>query len=299
MRIACLSSCLLLALAPSAMAATPINETRPLDADGQVEIENLKGSIQVRACRCEQVEIRGSLGEGVEKLVVEGDGRHLVVKVRYPKNNGWRGDKTEPTRLELIVPLQAGLDIESVSADVDVNGVASRSLSIDSVSGDVVVAAAPHEADIESVSGNLLLTLNTAEISAETVSGNLSLKGRLVGEVDVETVSGNITVQVNPEERVRKFSASTVSGRIRLQTALAENGEIDVETVSGDVGLVLPANLSARVSAETFSGNLKAPGVTVDRPKYGPGASFDTRYGNGDGEIRIETFSGSATLRVE
>ena len=34
--------------APAAWAATPINETRPLDARGHVEIENVKGRIQVR-----------------------------------------------------------------------------------------------------------------------------------------------------------------------------------------------------------------------------------------------------------
>ena len=37
------------ALFNSALAATPINETRPLDARGHLAIEKLKGRIDVRA----------------------------------------------------------------------------------------------------------------------------------------------------------------------------------------------------------------------------------------------------------
>ena len=88
--------------APAAWAATPINQTRPLDARGKVEIENIKGRIQVRVWDKNEVRISGSLGQGVEKLVVEGDREHLLVRVQYPKRTGWSGDnKSEPTILLL------------------------------------------------------------------------------------------------------------------------------------------------------------------------------------------------------
>jgi hypothetical protein len=53
------------------------------------------------------------------------------------------------------------------------------------------------------------------------------------------------------------------------------------------------------VSGESFSGDLDAPGADIERPKYGPGSSFEHRYGSGNGEIRIETFSGDAELILE
>ena len=40
---------LALVAALPAIAATPIDETRPLDADGRLQVENLKGLIEVRA----------------------------------------------------------------------------------------------------------------------------------------------------------------------------------------------------------------------------------------------------------
>lgn len=288
----------LLALSAAAGAATPIDQTRPLQAQGRVDIENLKGRIQVRAWDRNEVKISGTLGDGVEKLVVQGDSEHLLVKVQYPNNGGWGGNKSGPSDLQLMVPVRAELDIDAVSADVDVSGVASSKLSIGSVSGDVTLAAAPREVDVESVSGDLRLTVNSGDVQAQTVSGGIVLRGRMNGEIKTETVSGDIDVAVNGE-RVREFSSSTVSGNAEVRTALAAKGEIRMESVSGSLMLTLPKNLSAQVSGESFSGDLKAPGARIERPEYGPGASFNTRYGTGEGEIHLETFSGDAELRLE
>ena len=282
-----------LAVAAPAWAATPINETRPLSPTGRVDIDNLKGRIQVRAWDRDEVKVEGSLGRGVERLVVEGDRERLEVRVRYPRNS--RG--TEETVLLLTVPRRAELDIESVAADVDVMGVAAAKLSIESVSGDVVVAAAPRELDAETVSGDLRITVNSAEVDLGSVSGDVVLRGRLIGKVAAETVSGDIDI-ANNGERVRALKAVTVSGDTRVRTALAGEGEIKLESVSGNVGLETPPGLSARVSGESFSGNLRAPDARIERPKYGPGASFEARYGQGQGNIRMQTFSGDAVLDI-
>jgi hypothetical protein len=282
-----------------ASAATPIDQTRPLDARGHIQIDNLKGHIKVRAWDRNEVHVTGSLGTGVEKLVVEGGGDHLVVRVQYPRQLGaWRGDRSGPTDLQLQVPLRASLDIQSVSADVDVDGVAPGELGIDTVSGDIVVAAAPRHADINSVSGSQRMTINSDDVKVETVSGAIQLRGRLNGQVHGETVSGKLSIDT-AGERLRRLAASTVSGQVDVHGALADGGEIKANTVSGDIHLRMPRTLSARVSGESFSGSLKAPGASVKKEEFGPGSSFEQRYGNGSGEIRMETFSGDADLTLD
>lgn len=286
--------------APAAWAATPINQTRPLDPRGRIEIENLKGRIQVRVWDKPEVRITGSLGAGVEKLVVEGDRGDLLVRVQYPKRGGGWGDnsKTEPTDLRLDVPRFAELEIESVSADVDVVGTAASSLEIDSVSGDVVVAGAPKQAEIESVSGDLRVTVNSSDVHVETVSGDVTLRGKLDGQAHAESVSGDIIIDSNGMSLHRVMTA-TVSGDANVHVGLANGGSIKSESVSGEINLVLPKSLSARVTGESFSGDLNAPGAEIQRPKYGPGSSFEHRYGSGNGDIRIESFSGDVDLKLE
>ncbi len=288
----------LLLAAAAAQAATPIDQTRPLDPRGKVEVENIKGRIQVRAWDRPEVRIRGALGQGVEKLEVEGDADDLQVKVRYPKGGGWGGRSSGPTELDLMVPVRASLDLHAVSADVDVSGVASDELSIENVSGSVIVAAAPRELSINTVSGDVIATANSGEVDVQTVSGGVTLRGRLNGEVAVETVSGDIRVAVK-DERLHELSTNSVSGTTKVSTGLARNGKVSLSSVSGGLLLVMPRDLSARVSAKTFSGDLKAAGARIEKPEHGPGRSLDTRYGNGEGEIKLETFSGNAELRLE
>ena len=290
-------------LCNSALAATPINETRPLDARGHLSIDNVKGSIEVRAWDRKEVRIEGSLGQGVEKLEILGDKDHLTVKVKYPKSGGLGffsggSDKSEPSQLRLMVPLQANLSIDAVSADIDVAGVAPGELSVDSVSGDVSIVGAPREATVNTVSGDLKLILNSPKVSTVSVSGDVDLRGRLSGDVQVESVSGDIEVNGH-QSSVRKLNGNTVSGDMHIDTSLASGGRIGLESVSGNLTLRTPANLSAQVRGESFSGDLAAPNVHIERPKHGPGSSFEHRYGNGDGEIKLESFSGDTRLQFD
>mgnify|MGYP001043401448 CR=1 FL=1 len=282
------------ATALPAMAATPIHQTRPLDARGRVEIENLKGRVEVMAWDRPEVKLAGTLGEGVEKLSVEGDGRLLRIKVQYPSRNR----NAEPSHLVVQMPLLADLEVETVSADISVSGVASRELELESVSGDIVANGAPRRGGISSVSGDIRLAMNSPELRVETVSGQLAVQGRLNGTVALESVSGGIRLDTLGE-RVRKLSASSVSGDMDLKLALAEDGDIRMESVSGDLRLHLPASLSAQVSGESFSGDLAAPGAKIRKEQFGPGSSFRVRYGAGRGDVRLQTFSGDATLRLD
>lgn len=292
----------LLAAAAPAVAATPINETRPLDPRGRVEVENLKGTIEVRAWDRAEVRIDGELGDGVEKLEVDGDGKRVRVKVKYPSRNGLLNfgsrDRTGPTTLRLMVPLRADLDLSAVAADITAWGVAPRSLKVQNVSGDTTVAGAPEDVEVNTVSGGLDLTVNRGNLRAESVSGDIRVSGRLGEEVDVESVSGDIDLRVL-DSAVRRLDGASVSGDMRLQMALAPRARVRLESVSGDIGLRLPRDASAEVRAESFSGSLRAPGASIERPKHGPGSSLRQRYGSGDADVSIETFSGDAELRLD
>lgn len=295
-RIRIIVALLLAGTVQAALAGTPINQSRPLDPRGKVEISNVKGSIQVSAWDRNEVQISGTLGEGAERLLIDGDRSDLEIKVQYPRNSAGR---SEGTVLQVKVPLQASLEIGAVSASVDVTGVASALLEVDSVSGDISVAAAPASASFESVSGNQRLTVNSAgNVSVNSVSGDIRLSGRLKGSVEAETVSGRIDID-SKGQALRSVALNSVSGDIGVRAGLAGDGEIKGETVSGNLTLQLPKNLSARVNAESFSGDLSATGAEVKKEKYGPGSSLETRYGDGRGRIRVQTFSGDLHLTVD
>lgn len=285
--------------ATAAAAATPVDQTRPLAADGRVRVSNISGQIIVNTWDKPQVHITGSLGKGVEKLAIEGDSQYLRIEVKYPQNQGgWLGfgkrTRAEPSVIQVLVPRRAAVELQAVSADVDVEGVHGRRLEIDAVSGDVKVAASrPGEARFENVSGDLDLHLDTAQITAESVSGDVLLRGALTGDVDVESVSGNIIVA---STRLRRLEVSTVSGDADLRVGVDAGGSVSADTVSGTLNLVLPKGSGARIQAESFSGDIRSPVGRVEHEDHGPGSSLDARLGDGRAEVNLESFSGDIRI---
>lgn len=296
---------LLLGLAAAPVfAATPIDESRPLDADGRVLVDNLKGRILVRTWDRNEVRVSGSLGDGVERLDIAGGKGNLTVKVIYPQSRGgmfnwWGGggDRAGASDIELRVPAGAEVSAQGVSADIDIQGVKGRRLQAKTVSGGIRAEGAPEEAEFTAVSGRIELALEGSSVSAETVSGGITLEGSPSGRINVGTVSGNITVRAG---EIRRFDASTVSGSLRLQAGkLAGGARIGAETLSGSLDLILPRDSSANLSISTFSGDIRSEVGEVKRPRHGPGSSLEARLGDGDGDVRLESFSGTVRVRLE
>jgi len=291
----------LIALPAVAFAATvPISEVRPLNPDGEVLVDNTKGAIVVRVADQPEVRVNGTLGDGVERLAIEGDRRHLRIRVINPQTKSWFGNwggaQTGDTRLEITVPAHASVAVQGVSAVTDIKGVAGRRLSVNSVSGNVQVEANPGEARVESVSGDLHMHVDTSKTHVETVSGNIDLQGRINGEISVETVSGHIVLRA---EKPSDIDVSAVSGDADLRTGLAPGGQLKAQSTSGDLTLLLPATSSAQLQLNSFSGTIRSDSGNVETPEHGSGASLKTRLGRGDASVTLESFSGDVRVKLE
>jgi hypothetical protein len=298
-----LTLALLLSLASGAACAqTPIDETRPLDADARLSVANVKGRITVTAWDRNEVRVQGHVGEGTEGLEISGTAGNLSVKVKYPENGGgwfggWGGNDAGDSELRVSAPAGVTLKVEAVSAEVEVTGIRGAELAIDNVSGDVTVDSQARDVDVNTVSGDQHLTLHSNDVSAESVSGDVEITGELGGRIDLEAVSG--TLRVDSNSAAKSLTAGVVSGDVRLRTGLQPGGRLRAESLSGDLDVVLPAATSASLSASSFTGTIKSFAGTVETEEHGPGSSLDAKLGGGDGSIELETFSGDLTVRSE
>ena len=94
-----------------------------------------------------------------------------------------------------------------------------------------------------------------------------------------------------------KRQAQSVSGTTGLKVAgLAPGGSIAAESVSGEIALAVPRTVSAALNVEVFSGDIRAVAGRVERPEYGPGKSLKTTLGAGNGDIKLESHSGSVRV---
>ncbi len=276
-----------LAVSTSLWAATPINERRPLDANGQVRVDNLAGRVDVSAWDRPEVEIQGQLGVDVEQLEIDGGGSSLSVRVRYPKKV--KGGVQE-TLLQLRVPREATVDLSTVSADLMVRDVAGA-ITAGAVSGDIVVRSPAQKLRINTVSGDVSVRGAANDAELNSVSGDIEASG-LSGRIKAGTVSGDLDVQ---GADFTSIAAETVSGDMTLVLTLAPAASLKAEALSGNIEARIGALTDARIQLETFSGRLRgsyAQGTETAAKRR----KVEQTLGDGATRIALTSFSGDITL---
>ncbi|WP_154221273.1 DUF4097 family beta strand repeat-containing protein [Xanthomonas oryzae] len=181
-----------------AAAQTAIKQSHPMARGRRVELENIAGSIRVRGWDRDEVALTGSLGEG-QRLQVDESANRLQFEVIYPRNSR----NSKGAELKLRVPRGAVLQVDAVSAAVDVDQVDLARLRLKSVSGDVIAAGRAKEAQLETVSGALRSTLSSGRTTLGTVGGQLNAPTGASGAVAVESVSGDIRIGAGQVPRLR------------------------------------------------------------------------------------------------
>jgi hypothetical protein len=151
------------------------------------------------------------------------------------------------------------LNVRAASGDVQARGVkAVGELHLEALSGDLHLEDAETSAGgfVKTHSGDLALSRVTASsLTLDTVSGDIvatdaSCAG---GRVAIKAISGDLQIKGLAAGEV---SLNTTSGDVDVAMAAGFSGSIACATVSGDASLSLPAGYQARLTMTTHSGNL-------------------------------------------
>lgn len=281
--------------AAPASADNRIDERRPAAADAVVEISNVMGSVQVVGWRRNEVQVEGTLGDGVERLEFDGPPGRIVVRVHLVRNRSRGHDRTAEANLVVRVPQGARVHATTVSAPLRSEGV-DGALELRSVSGDVDATGGFRQADLQSVSGTVRLrgTGRDATVKAGSISGLVQVDDAH-GVLHGESVSGTVRVTASG---LRRAELKSVSGEVVYDAPLAANGVYEVETVSGTARVVVPANASARYDLSTFNGSIRnAFGPRpVRTSEYAPGVALQFEEGQGGAQVRMRSISGTLHL---
>lgn len=185
-------------------------------------------------------------------------GRRRTDPCHRDMNRGGDG-KQNDTSVDIVVRLPAGLvaDIKTVSGDV-VGSRLAGTLDIGTVSGDL---------DLTDIHGDVL--------DAQTVSGDVRLDRVDAREVGAETVSGSVTF------------AGPIDGK----------GVYDFKTLSGDVTVTLPKQPDAKMSAVTFSGDLRSDFPVSSSSERRRRNRVTATWGAGTAELDLESFSGNIRIK--
>lgn len=293
-----------LAAASAAPAQERIERSIPTRATGSLEIVNPSGSVEVVGWDRNEIQVTGTVGRGTERVEIN-DRRIRVVLPRNARN-------VRGTELRIRVPQRKDVSVETVSADIGVEGIRGG-VEAQSVSGEVEVAGSPREVRVSSTSGDIGIHGSaTGRVTAEAVSGNIDVdaatpdvRARSVsGEIDLRgvrervtatTVSGEVRVV---GEGVRFASLESVSGDLEFAGSFAPRASATLESHSGNVILRLPPDAPLDVDVTTFSGGIEnAFGPEARRTsRYAPGRELRFATGRGGARVSANTFSGNVKL---
>jgi len=287
------------ASAPEATLGEVVNGQRPVSGrrtmapDGEVRIENVSGTIKVVAWDRSEVEVKGTVGEDVERLEFGGSDDYTTIRVVLPRRGHHMDDSSAD--LTISVPRMARLEVETVSADIVVTDAAGP-VRANSVSGEVGLRTRSRDVTASSVSGEVVVIGSGAgaRINASSVSGDVRIEG-VDAELDLESVSGDADLQ---RSKVSRLSMQSTSGDVTFSGALQGSGSYEFQTVSGDVKVTVEGARDATFEISSFSGDIDNSFGPKPRrtDKYAPGLELRFTEGKGSARVRVNTLSGEARL---
>src|SRR5271168_1302266 len=229
-----------------AYAATSVDEHRPANPQGEVEIDNVAGLIDVQGWDKSEVAVTGTIGRDVERVDVTSDANRTSIRVVLPKGAHWHMNDGD-AHLVIHVPTNSSVTASLVSSDLKVSAV-HGALDLRTVSGNI---SGDGGGDLRAndVSGDIHFSATAAKrIEVKAISGDIVLTG---GNTDIEatTVSGDVRLTLGTVSHARFKS---VSGAVSATLAAAADAQIDGESVSGDIKLDFAAEPAADFDIQTL-----------------------------------------------
>jgi len=252
------------------------------------EVASSESTWMARAAAADKTEIPGNellVGDVATKGTVRIENVHGDIEVIGWSRATGEVDATvqgDPNSIRVYGTFEHGdMQVSSTQvddkADVSVNYVvhvpAGAHVIVTTVSGNIIVRGVTGAVDATSTEGDVEVNGAHGPVSASTTSGNVRAIG-LRGDSMLKSVSGDVQAQFD-----------------QLDGAQA----VKAESTAGQVTIVMPANASAHITAETVTGAIYS--CDGDHVSDGSaGANVEKTTGTGSARVDLRAVSGDITI---
>lgn len=259
-----------------------LDTTLTLSRGGLVELEGASGEMVVTGWDRDEVRIVATSDESDIRL----DATSSRIQVNGV-GVGW-----DDVTFEVSVPRGTRLLLNGRNTDVTVQGTRGD-VEVHTQNGDMELTDVGN-VDVNALNGDLELQ-GVDAVRVNLVAGDVRIDSAR-GTIHTTTVSGDIDVH---NAVSRNVTVETTSGEVFYDGAIDANGRYEFGSHSGSVTVRVPADVSAAVSLQSYSGEIESDfPVTLERGMIGGHPrTFDFRIGSGSGRITMKSFSGSVILQ--
>lgn len=268
----------------AAPRGVPADTTFSVPADARIEIENLDGSVEVRAWDRDAVRFAADPSDR-GRIRIRHSGSLVRIEATRRYGNRRDGDYV------LTVPLAATLRIVGPFADVRVDGV-QGAITVETVRGDIAVRGGNGLVELHSVEGDVTLDGARGRVVLGTVNEGIRASN-IEGELLAESVNGDVELLGIASGDV---VASSVNGDIDYRGEIRDDGRYGLTTHNGDVTVRIPETADATVTISTFNGEIDSTlPIMVTEIRRNRRLTFT--LGRGTARVDLESFNGTIRLR--
>lgn len=282
------------ALAPRAHAED-WTKSYSISGRAQVRVDTNDGAVQIYTSDSKQVEFR-VIYDGYElnknlHIDTRQDGDSIQINARVAGHWGISWGKGRHIRIEVHMPKDADLQIDTGDGSVDTQSVSGR-IKIHTGDGSVHAQGVSGDVDIDTGDGSINLDGAKGDIRVHTGDGHVEARN-LDGKVDATSGDGHITIEGRLDALNIKTGDGSIDARINPGSKIASSWNI--RTGDGSVDIVLPADLQANIDASTNDGHISL-GIPVTVEGTFSNSQIHGKMNGGGQSLTVHTGDGSIRL---
>ncbi len=258
---------------------------RAASPTASIRILNPAGAVRLTGWRHDSVMVITTLADKSQRLSVTGGRDSLVIAIEG--TNGGAAD------LELRVPAGADLRIKTSNGEIDADDLSGTVTAL-TIAGRLRVGGRLRSVTAESLEGNIEVAADAAEASVRAGSGSVVVRGAVTDAV-ATSVSGQLLIGLTGPLTHGRFES--LSGDVSYKGPLAEGGTLELQSHSGNLELRMSPTLGATYDIDTYGGSIKDL-LSARGPRTLTG-STSFAIGNGKAKVVVRNFKGIVTLKKQ
>ena len=243
---------------------------RVITNDGHVDLYSSDGG-QIDA----HVTTRGwPIGDRRVKITENQNGNDVTLEVHVPSVHFSFGWNNRGVRIELHIPRNADLDVETGDGSVTSQAFNGK-LRISTGDGSIETHGLKGEVRLHSGDGHIDGDDFDGSLHADSGDGRITVRGRF-DKLTVESGDGSVTAEAAFGSKIQDgWSLRSGDGSVTVRLPDGLNADLDAHTGDGHITLDFPVTVSGSVSGSTIRGKIGSGGPPL-------------MVHTGDGSIHIE-----------
>ena len=267
-----------------------IDKTVIIKHDQNIILKVINGIVTIRGWDNNSIQIKGIVESGINELFLKSQGNNYLIIAKPNYKKVIRNTKKQNCYLDIYMPKNNNLSIQSNNADITINGLKSN-LDINSIGGRIQINAESGNLNLQTVSGNFSVYGSSDIIEGMSLNGLFIIEGNHP-VLKLKTSNGNMFFKIDSPKNINAF---TTYGEINMEYKNIENTNMNIDNIHGITKLFLTGHEDIKLLIKSISGK-----ILVDNLKFDEfikkNKEVNIKNKNGRSSIFIETLNGDIIL---